>query len=254
MLLSLFSFIIVFSLVVLVHEFGHFLAARRACVPVYEFSIGFPFSPRVFTFFRSRETEFTLRLLPLGGFVSFSEEGDEDAVMLFRASTLSRASILAGGPFFNLCFSVLVFIPAFMMKNHLSLVEAIISSLQIAGSVVAGTGVFFGHLFTGQAGMENLAGPIGIAVMAGHAASHGLVDILFFTGFLSMSLGIMNLLPLPGLDGGQLIVLLVEKLRNKSFDAKAHQIINFAGIMLFLLLSLVVTWHDIVKLLPHSLA
>ncbi|NTW70293.1 MAG: site-2 protease family protein [Chlorobiaceae bacterium] len=241
MLLSILSFIVILSTVVVVHEFGHFLAARRAGVPVYEFSIGFAFSPRIVTFFRSRETEFTLRLLPLGGFVSFSKEGDEDAALLLRSSTLSRASILAGGPFFNICFAVLVFIPAFMLKNHVSLLPALLSSLQTAGAAVAGTGVVLTRLFTGQSGMESLAGPVGIAIMAGQAASRGVVDVLFFTGSLSISLGIMNLLPLPGLDGGQLTMLLVEKISNKSLDAKTHQLLNFAGIMLFLLLSLIVT-------------
>ena len=72
------AFALVFTLVVLVHEFGHFLAARRFGVKVYEFSIGFPFSPRLFTLFRHKETVFTVRLVPLGGFVSFSQDHGED--------------------------------------------------------------------------------------------------------------------------------------------------------------------------------
>jgi len=104
MLVSVLAFIIIMSLVVLVHEFGHFLAARRAGVPVYEFSVGFPFSPCIATLYRHQETEFTLRLLPLGGFVSFSADGDEDAHKLFGASRLSRASIMAGGPLFQCGF------------------------------------------------------------------------------------------------------------------------------------------------------
>ena len=75
MVISFIAFIIVFSIIVLVHEFGHFIAARKSGVKVYEFSIGFPFSPRLVTLYRHKETEFTLRLLPLGGFVSFSKDG-----------------------------------------------------------------------------------------------------------------------------------------------------------------------------------
>src|SRR4030042_1070327 len=100
MLIAFFSFLAVFSLVVLVHELGHFLVARKAGVKVYEFSIGFPFSPRVLTLFRYKETEFTLRLLPLGGFVSFSKDGDEDAKELFEASYFKRASIMSAGSLF----------------------------------------------------------------------------------------------------------------------------------------------------------
>jgi regulator of sigma E protease len=52
MIVSLLAFITVFTLIVLVHEFGHFITARKAGIKVYEFSIGFPFSPRLFTLFR----------------------------------------------------------------------------------------------------------------------------------------------------------------------------------------------------------
>jgi len=86
MMISVIAFVSVFSIVVLVHELGHFIAARKAGVKVYEFSIGFPFSPKIITLFRHKETEFTLRLLPLGGFVSFSKDGVEDARELFEAS------------------------------------------------------------------------------------------------------------------------------------------------------------------------
>lgn len=60
MIISVIAFIAVFTLVVLVHELGHFIAARKAGIKVYEFSIGFPFSPKIFTLFRHKETEFTL--------------------------------------------------------------------------------------------------------------------------------------------------------------------------------------------------
>ncbi len=248
MFVSVLAFIAVMSLVVLVHEFGHFLAARKAGVPVYEFSIGFPFSPRIATIFRHRETEFTVRLLPLGGFVSFSTEGDEEARELFGASPLSRASIMAGGPLFNVVFTFLVFIPAFLTRDDGSLLEAAQSSAGAVWMVVAETFSMVGHLLTSHGGMENLSGPIGIAVMAGQAASSSVAELLFFTGTLSLSLGIINLLPLPGLDGGQLLTLLVETLLRRPLGAKAHQAINLAGIVLIIGLSVAVTWHDIMRL------
>ncbi|NTV21941.1 MAG: site-2 protease family protein [Chlorobium limicola] len=248
MIVSVLAFIIVMSLVVLVHEFGHFLAARKAGVPVYEFSVGFPFSPRIATLYRHKETEFTLRLLPLGGFVSFSADGDEDAHKLFGASPLSRASIMVGGPLFNVVFAYLVFIPAFLGKEGGSLLQAIQSSAHALWMVVVGTFSMLGHLFAGQGGMESFSGPIGIAVMAGQAANTGLPDLLFFTGVLSISLGIMNLMPFPGLDGGQLMLVLIEAIRNRPLGARSYQVINFTGIMLFIGLSIVITWHDILRL------
>ncbi len=249
MVTAIFAFICILSLVVLVHEFGHFLAARRVGVPVYEFSIGFPLSPRIVKLFRHRETEFTLRLLPLGGFVSFSNEDDEEAEKLFSASRASRALIMSGGSFFNLVFAFLLFFSAFMAGEGMSLLSAASASMQTIGSVASETIHLLFNLFTGSAGMENMSGPVGIAVLAGQAASGGWVNLLFFTGFLSLSLGIMNMLPFPGLDGGQMMMLLIEAVRNKPVSVRAHQIINLAGIMLFIVLSLFVTWQDISKLL-----
>ena len=120
MAISVVSFLATFTVIVLVHELGHFIAARKCGVKVYEFSVGFPFSPRLCTFFRHKETEFTLRLLPLGGFVSFSKEGTADeAKALFQISPIRRAMILAAGSFSNIAFALAIFIPLFIMGNIL---------------------------------------------------------------------------------------------------------------------------------------
>jgi len=117
MIVSLLAFIAVFTVIVIVHEFGHFIAARRAGIRVYEFSIGFPFSPRICTLFRHKETEFTVRLLPLGGFVSFSKDGVEDNTALFEASYSKRAIILSAGSLFNIFFAFIVFVPVFVIAK-----------------------------------------------------------------------------------------------------------------------------------------
>lgn len=250
MVLAILSFVVVLSLVVLVHEFGHFLAARKAGVPVYEFSIGFPFSPKIATLFRHRETEFTLRLLPLGGFVGFSDDNsDPEAEKFLAAPPPVRALILFGGSLFNMIFSFLIFIPAYMVREGIPLFTAVAASLQTVGSITGETFMVISRLLTGGAGIESLSGPLGIAVLAGQAAGGGPMDLVFFTGLLSLSIGIMNLLPFPGLDGGQLLMLFVEVIRKRPLGARAHQIINLAGIMLFVVLSLFVTWHDITTLM-----
>jgi len=130
MMVSIFAFLIVFTFIVLVHEFGHFLAARKSGVKVFEFSVGFPFSPRLFTLFHHRETAFTIRLLPLGGFVSFSHDGNEDDTELFRASHSKRALILSAGSLFNILFAFLIFTPVFMIGKHLGLIDALVLSVK----------------------------------------------------------------------------------------------------------------------------
>ncbi|MBI5328155.1 MAG: site-2 protease family protein [Deltaproteobacteria bacterium] len=248
MIISIIAFIVVFSIVVLVHELGHFLAARRAGVKVYEFSIGFPFSPKIFTFFRQRETEFTLRLLPLGGFVSFSKNNDEDTMELFEASYLNRAFIMSAGSIFNIAFAFLVFVPVFILGKDLSFPDAIALSVQTIWAVLSGTVLFILDLFAGN-GSEGLSGPVGIASMAGQAASKGILNLMYFTGALSMSLGIMNLIPFPALDGGQLFMLLIEAVRKKPLNLKFYQMVNVFGITLFVILTIIVTYRDITRLI-----
>ncbi len=249
MIISILAFITVFTVVVLVHELGHFIAARNAGIKVYEFSIGFPFSPKIFTLFRHKETEFTLRLLPLGGFVSFSKDGNEDAKELFEASYFKRASIMSAGSLFNIAFAFLVFIPVFAFGKHIPFIDAIMSSIQTLWAILSGTAAFILNIFSGSGSMEGLAGPIGIASMAGQAAIKGILNLMYFIGILSMSLGIMNLIPLPALDGGQLFMLFIESIRKKPLSLKTYQVVNLLGLSLFIILTVLVTYRDIVKLI-----
>ena len=165
-----------------------------------------------------------------------------------RASFVNRALIMSAGSLLNMVFAFLVFIPVFVFGHDLPFLDALSASVKTFWGILSGTVVFLLNLLWGSGGLEGLSGPVGIAVMAGKAASKGLFDLLFFTGVLSMSLGIMNLFPLPGLDGGQLLMLLIETVRKKPLGIRTHQAINLIGLALFLLLSVLVTYHDIVRL------
>lgn len=248
MLVSIAAFLGVFTVVVLVHELGHFLAARMAGVKVYEFSIGFPFSPRVATLFRHRETAFTLRLLPLGGFVSFGGEGDEEAKDLFGASPLMRALILSAGSLFNIGSSFLVLLVLYAYAKDLAFPDALEASAKTVWLVWSGTIDLLVKTFSGHGSWEGVAGPVGIAAAAGTAAGGGMANLLHFAGMLSLSLGFLNLVPFPALDGGQLLLLLVETLRRKPLGIRTHQVVNVAGMAFFLLLTLLVTYKDIQRI------
>ncbi len=248
MLVSIASFLAVFTIVVLVHELGHFLAARRAGVKVYEFSIGFPFSPKIITLFRHRETEFTLRLLPLGGFVGFSKEGDEKAADLFEASLCNRALIMSAGSLFNIAFAFLLFTVVFALGKHLPVPDAIAASAKTVWSIISGTMGFIIKAFSGQGYWEGLSGPVGIATIAGKAAAAGILNLLHFTAMLSMSLGILNLLPLPALDGGQLLMLTIEAIKRKPLSIETYQAVNMIGFALFIVMTVYITYRDIIKL------
>ncbi len=247
-IVSILAFFSIFTIVVLVHELGHFLAARKAGVKVYEFSIGFPFSPKIVTLFRHRETEFTLRLLPLGGFVSFSTDGDEEAGDLFGTSSPYRALILSAGALCNICFAFLLLVSVYMIGKHLPITAAISESAGAVWSAVSGTAAFLVNALSGHGSLDNMAGPVGIAVIAGKAAAKGFMNAVYFTAMLSLSLGVMNLIPFPALDGGQLAMLLIETFRKKPLSVKTYQVVNAVGFGLFMALTILITYRDIVKL------
>ncbi len=106
-----------------------------------------------------------------------------------------------------------------------------------------------GMLFTGQVSSADLAGPVGITSMIGDAARNGLVALLGFTAFLSINLGILNLLPIPALDGSRIVFALVEAIRRKPIDPEKEGYIHFIGFLFLMLVMLLATYNDIVRLI-----
>lgn len=100
-------------------------------------------------------------------------------------------------------------------------------------------------LVTGQISIDNLSGPVGIFSITGEVAQSGFISLMNWMAILSINLGIMNLLPLPALDGGRLIFFAVEAVRGKPIDQQKESIIHFIGFALLMLLMLVVTWNDV---------
>jgi regulator of sigma E protease len=156
---------------------------------------------------------------------------------------------MSAGSVFNIIFAFLTLIVVFFIGKDMHLGAAIISSAKTVWAMMSGTVEYLANVFTGHGTMDGLAGPVGIAVIAGEAAAKGFLNLLYFTGMLSLSLGIMNLFPFPALDGGQLLMLLIEAARKKPLSLKTYQAINAAGMAIFLLLTIVVTYRDIVRVL-----
>jgi regulator of sigma E protease len=105
-----------------------------------------------------------------------------------------------------------------------------------------------GQLVTGQHGIDQLSGPLGIYEYTDQAAKAGVYMLLQWAAILSINLGIFNLLPLPALDGGRLLFLGVEALRGKPIDPQKEGLVHFIGFAFLMLLMLVVTWNDIQKI------
>jgi len=90
---------------------------------------------------------------------------------------------------------------------------------------------------------------VGLVSVVGEAARNGLGDVLALAGFIAVNLAIINLIPIPAFDGGRLVVVLFEVVARRSAPQFAIQIINTVGIALTIILMLVVTYHDIARLL-----
>lgn len=104
---------------------------------------------------------------------------------------------------------------------------------------------FIGKMITGNMGAENLSGPIGIAQMAGDTAQAGIIPFLYLMALLSISLGVLNLLPLPVLDGGQLVLLGIEAIRGKPLPEKVEGYVFTVGAILVGMLMIFAIFNDV---------
>lgn len=105
--------------------------------------------------------------------------------------------------------------------------------------------VILGDLLTGGFTIDALAGPVGIYKSTDEVAKSGIFYLMKWAGVLSINLGIMNLLPIPALDGGRLMFFALEAVRGKPVDRQKEGLVHFIGLALLMLLMLVVTWNDI---------
>ena len=135
----------------------------------------------------------------------------------------------------------------------LSIHRAVWEGLKLTWDVTIGTVVGFYNLihsaFLGKADMNNLTGPVGIVGVVGDAAKFGFVYLLSFTALISVNLAVINLVPFPALDGGRLLFLLIEKIKGSRIKPQIANWVNMIGFGLLMLLMVVITYHDIVKLL-----
>jgi regulator of sigma E protease len=98
-------------------------------------------------------------------------------------------------------------------------------------------------------GIGDLSGPVGIYTLVSSTASQGLLSIIVFTGFLSINIGLLNLLPIPALDGGRLVFLGIEAVTRKPLPRKVENTINNAMFLLLLIMFVFVTYNDILRLI-----
>jgi len=346
-IITLLILFLILGLIISIHEFGHFIAAKKSGVYVDEFSLGM--GPLIFKHKpKKSETTYSLRLFPIGGYVSMAEKEDPKSKIkkdriLENKSFLRVLWVLINGIVFNFILAiVLFFISGLLYGRPVS--EPIISEVVEGGAaytagIEAGdkivkvnnttistwddfileatakklkdkytftvlkkdgttmsydlvpelkevdgtqTRVFgiksngtvyykgfknaviyafegtyqnsitifkiLGSLFTGEVSVKNLSGPVGIYSVVDSVKSQGLMVLLYLTAYLSINVGIVNLIPIPVFDGGRIFILIIEKITRKKANEKLEMALNYIGFGLMILLMLFVTVNDISRL------
>ena len=350
-MITLISFIILLSVLIFVHELGHFLAARIAGVGVLKFSLGF--GPKIIGK-KIGETEYVLSWIPLGGFVKLlGELGNEELSpedekrSFFKKSQWKRMLIILAGPVFNFLLALVIFIIVLMYglpnltsevgevqkesaaieagmingdkiisingqkivfwedirpiiaeckgkeikvdvergaeKKHLLIKPRLSKSKNIFGeeestyligvspagktiiekrnpwdAIIASasktwyisklTVISVVKMLEGVISPRTLGGPIFIAQVAGAQVKEGIIPFILFMAVLSINLGVINLFPIPVLDGGHIFFYLIEILTRRDISIKAKEVSQQIGFVILLMLMLFVIFIDIERL------
>lgn len=131
-------------------------------------------------------------------------------------------------------------------RTYPGVIEGFGLSVKHVGSIIVAMVGALAMLIQGV-GASDLSGPVGVAQMAGQVAQQGIAPLFSFAAFLSLNLGIVNLLPVPALDGGHFVMLVLEALRGKPLGQKAMYYIQMTGVALLMGLMVFATFNDITR-------
>lgn len=106
-------------------------------------------------------------------------------------------------------------------------------------------------IVTGRYGLSQLAGPVGTVGVIADVASTGIKNLINIFAFISINIGVFNILPLPALDGGRMFFLLVEGIRRKPINPKYEGYVHGAGLIILLAFMVIVTFSDIMNLIKR---
>ena len=114
--------------------------------------------------------------------------------------------------------------------------------------IILSLGSTLKYLFTGKLGMNDLSGPVGIYEVVDDQSKEGISNLLYLLAYLSINVGVMNLIPFPAFDGGHILFLLIEKIRGKAVSSNVEATITGIGFILLILLMIFVTFNDVIRL------
>lgn len=126
-----------------------------------------------------------------------------------------------------------------------TVINAVRITTELTGKIVVAFGAFIRDLLVFQRVSPDVAGPVGIAVITGQVSQLGIIALLEFVAVLSLSLAVINVLPLPALDGGRLLFIGLERLRGRPVNRTAESLVHNVGFVLLLLFIAIVSFHDL---------
>lgn len=130
---------------------------------------------------------------------------------------------------------------------HIALAQGAAWTYNMTGATIAGIYTLITDAFRGQADISELAGPVGIVNLVGEAYAVGFVYLLSFTAIISINLAVVNMIPIPALDGGRILFTWIEAIKGSPIKLRTQLIANGIGFVLLILLMLFITFHDISK-------
>ena len=105
------------------------------------------------------------------------------------------------------------------------------------------------YLFTGKLGINDLSGPVGVYEIVDKESHSGVNNLLYLLAYLSVNVGVINLIPFPAFDGGHILFLVIEKIRRKPVDANIEATITGIGFVCLMLMMIYITFHDVLRLI-----
>lgn len=209
--------ILLLGVLIAVHEFGHFIIAKKCGCIIHEFAIGM--GPKLWSK-QIGETKYSLRLLPIGGFCDIEGEAqvsctEGSARLLCNQSGWKQSAVYVAGATMNFIFGFIFILLGYVMRGT-PINELLPSTCNLYGLSVTVVFTALAQLFTGQLAGSDVGGVIGavsqISSAAASASAHAVPLIFVLMGSISVNLAIMNLLPLPCLDGGRIALVGLNKI------------------------------------------
>lgn len=233
------DYVIVFLLIgflIFIHESGHFIAAKLSNIPIERFSLGY--GPKLWSF-KKGQTEYYLSALPIGGYI-LPKLKDENEY--YQIPPSKRIVFALGGPLANIIFAILCLGFFNVMTTGFSIYAVLVlpftQTAEMTSQMLSALPALFSH--PGQ-----LSGIVGLVAMGEQLVAGDFLKILQLSIMLNINLAILNLLPLPPLDGGKIVFCLLEKIHRSL--VKLQTPVTIAGWILLMGLISYITVIDVCR-------